>query len=611
MRIHIKLLTLLLALLMLLQASAVTIFAFEPIDVDSGIYQAATGYNKSSDVEYVKDGKYIANWGWRGEVCVFLSPNAISFYSGDDSYDVVSQLSGGKKGSESSAPSSNLYKELQSIMKSAHTTITSYDATKQFYKYTDCQNSKYSSSGAISSFYSGDGIGPNWGSSPSWNREHTWPNSKGDLAGQGENDIMMLRPTASSENGSRGNAAYGEGSSYYHPNSESNGKYDLRGDVARIVLYTYVRWGCTNTGSGYNPNGITGIKGVIESIAILLKWVEADPVDTWEMGRNDAVESITGTRNVFVDYPEYAFLLFGEEIPSDMVTPSGKAQTNGHHWDNGSVTTAATCTSTGVKTYTCTDSGCGATKTEAIAALGHSYGSETVTLKPTCTAAGTKSYSCSTCNKTVTESIKALGHSYGAWITDVEATETATGSKHRECATCGNTETTTIPMVGHNHDYSATVITLPTCTEQGYSTHYCSCGHSYVDSYVSKAAHDYVNGRCSVCGYLDPNSGIKYYSATDFINAVNSLSTSEATGEERYNDIRNVIVIYNSLDEEDKSVVSNKYNLLKDIVAQYNNSVNAVNEDANKASESFIGVAVISASAILFAVVGLLTKKYF
>ena len=41
MRIHIKLLTLLLALLMLLQASAVTIFAFEPIDVDSGIYQAS------------------------------------------------------------------------------------------------------------------------------------------------------------------------------------------------------------------------------------------------------------------------------------------------------------------------------------------------------------------------------------------------------------------------------------------------------------------------------------------------------------------------------------------------------------------------------------------
>jgi hypothetical protein len=53
--------------------------------------------------------------------------------------------------------------------------------------------------------------------------------------------------------------------------------------------------------------------------------MEQDPVDTWEMGRNDAVQSITGTRNVFVDYPEYAWLLFGEECPKDLVTPSREA----------------------------------------------------------------------------------------------------------------------------------------------------------------------------------------------------------------------------------------------------------------------------------------------
>ena len=42
-----------------------------------------------------------------------------------------------------------------------------------------------------------------------------------------------------------------------------------------------------------------------------------------------------------------------------------------HTWDNGVVTTPATCTGAGVKTYTCTT--CGETKTEAIAALGHDY----------------------------------------------------------------------------------------------------------------------------------------------------------------------------------------------------------------------------------------------
>ena len=41
-----------------------------------------------------------------------------------------------------------------------------------------------------------------------------------------------------------------------------------------------------------------------------------------------------------------------------------------HTWDNGVVTTPATCTGAGVKTFTCS---CGATKTETIAALGHDY----------------------------------------------------------------------------------------------------------------------------------------------------------------------------------------------------------------------------------------------
>ena len=49
----------------------------------------------------------------------------------------------------------------------------------------------------------------------------------------------------------------------------------------------------------------------------------------------------------------------------------GKAE---HTWDGGTVTTAATCETAGVMTYTCTV--CSATKTEAIAATGHSYAEE-------------------------------------------------------------------------------------------------------------------------------------------------------------------------------------------------------------------------------------------
>ena len=252
---------------------------------------------------------YIYNWGTREVVATELSSTAQNWYSkyNIDIEELLTDYSGNS--SASSVPSSTLYKKLQSLMKNAHSYINSYKENNTLLAYTDCQNG----GGAISSFYSGTAIGPSWNGT--WNKEHTWPNSKG-LDGSDEDDVMMIRPTKTSENSSRGNTAYGEASGYYNPNSESNGTYDLRGDCARIVLYVYVRWG--------NTSKMWGSSGVIESKNILLKWMEEDPVDTWELGRNDAVQSITGTRNMFVDYPELAFALFDADIP-DMVTPSGYA----------------------------------------------------------------------------------------------------------------------------------------------------------------------------------------------------------------------------------------------------------------------------------------------
>ena len=268
----------------------------------------------TTKVNYVYNGNYIYNWGTREETATFLSPNAETFYqTNQKTYDTLATYAGGT--GTSNASTSALFKALQNLMTNAHSHKTSYNATKDLFRYTDCQNS----GGKISSFYSGQGIGPSWDGS--WNREHTWPNSKG-LNGSDEDDIMMLRPTSTSENSSRGNTAYGKSSGYYNPNSESNGKHDLRGDVSRIFLYVYVRWGNVNGNGSYST---WGTRGVMENLTVLLEWMEADPVDTWELGRNDSVQTITGTRNVFVDYPEYAWLLFGQEMPDDMTTPSGKA----------------------------------------------------------------------------------------------------------------------------------------------------------------------------------------------------------------------------------------------------------------------------------------------
>ena len=333
----------------------------------------------ADDISYVTSSSgYIYNWGTRGETATFLSPNAKAFYAEHASYEELSSYTGSTD--RSSVPSSSLYKTLQSLMKGAQTHQTSYSETKELYRYTDCQESGKINGGAISSFYSGTSIGPSWDGG--WNREHTWPNSKG-LGGNDENDIMMLRPTSISENSSRGNTAYGKSSGYYNPNNESNGKYDLRGDVARIFLYVYVRWG--------NTTYAWGTSGVMESVDVLIEWMTVDPVDTWELGRNDAVESITGTRNVFVDYPELCFLLFGRSIPDGYSSPSGGVSSDCGHNNFASSVVAATCTAGGYTLYTCQTAGCEYSyKGNTVAAKGHSYTSgvctvcgETEPLKPT------------------------------------------------------------------------------------------------------------------------------------------------------------------------------------------------------------------------------------
>ena len=45
----------------------------------------------------------------------------------------------------------------------------------------------------------------------------------------------------------------------------------------------------------------------------------------------------------------------------------------------------------------------------------------------------------------------------------------------------------------HEHSYTA-VVTPPTCTEKGYTTHTCACGDSYVDTYVDALGHAWDSG---------------------------------------------------------------------------------------------------------------------
>ena len=125
-------------------------------------------------------------------------------------------------------------------------------------------------------------------------------------------------------------------------------------------------------------------------------------------------------------------------------------------WDSGTVTTPATCTGKGVRTYTCTSSS--HTKTEDIPALNHSFaGQEYVSdNNATCEQDGTKTARCvrygtggCTETDTVTDTGSKLGHFFEVedYVSNNDATCEQDGTKTAKCVrygTGGCTETDTV-----------------------------------------------------------------------------------------------------------------------------------------------------------------------
>ncbi len=112
---------------------------------------------------------------------------------------------------------------------------------------------------------------------------------------------------------------------------------------------------------------------------------------------------------------------------------------------------------------------CGETRT-----ITHTYNDGVVTTQPTCTTPGVKTYTCTVCGDTYTEAISQLGHKW----TD------ATCTAPKTCSVCGATEG---DALGHKYE---SIVTNPTCTEKGYTTHTCSvCSDSYKDSETAATGH--------------------------------------------------------------------------------------------------------------------------
>lgn len=374
------------------------------------------------------------NSGTRHVVCTTLDgTSAASYYTGSYTYDRLEDLSG-----------SVLTTTLRTLMTSTHKYKSSYANCRDYANRTDCENGSGSNIITIYTSYSTSQSEYNGGNG--WNREHVWPKSLGGFNQDGAGaDLHHIRPSENKTNSQRGNKLYGNVSSgskstgnlsgivggeysgnYYEPLDE------VKGDVARICLYVYVRYG-----TEYSQ--CSKITNVFQSIDVLLEWCALDPVDTWEMGRNEVVGSIQGNRNVFIDYPELAWLIFDREVPSNMQTPSGEANGNTSGGNQGG-TVSCNHAATEIKNNkeaTCTENG---------------YSGDVY-----CKSCGVKLSAGTT--------VSAKGHTWSGWVLNDLGNK-----KTRSCTACGITESEKVEILDCSHDNIIYVNRLlPTCGVNGYT----------------------------------------------------------------------------------------------------------------------------------------------
>ena len=268
------------------------------------------------------------------------------------------------------------------------------------------------------------------------------------------------------------------------------------------------------------------------------------------------------------------------------------AKTENHSWDAGKVTTKATCTEEGEKTFTC--SICGDEKTEKISATGHQhteirnkkeatcketgYSGDTwckdcgkkilsgqtiaktenhswdagkVTTKATCTEEGEKTFTCSICGDEKTEKVSATGHQHTEIRNKKEATCKEEGySGDTWCKDCGK-KILSGQAIAKTEDHSwnqGEITKEPTCKEEGEKTFTCSiCGNTKTEK-VSTTDHQHMeirnqkNPTCKEAGYSGDtycaDCGVKIFSGQTIAKTKNhnwdgGVITTEPTCTER------------------------------------------------------------------------------
>ena len=180
-------------------------------------------------------------------------------------------------------------------------------------------------SGNYSQYENGNGTQNN-----SWNREHVWPKSHGfpDEDDNAYTDVHNLKPSDRSVNSSRGTKDYDYGGSQHSEATDCLTDSDswepsdsVKGDIARILFYMVVRY---DPGYDHNNNSFDlelvdyttpgNNDPILGKLSSLIQWHFDDPVDDFEINRNEVIFGFQQNRNPFIDHPNLVNFLWGENI---------------------------------------------------------------------------------------------------------------------------------------------------------------------------------------------------------------------------------------------------------------------------------------------------------
>jgi len=207
-----------------------------------------------------------------------------------------------------------LKSELATLITTTHTKTISYSELQTLLKSSDVDPQNPSN---LLLIYGSQASGTHQRSraiNGSWNREHVYAKSKGTpnlgTSGPGA-DGHHLRPADNTLNSTRGSLLFDDGTGATAYKTSRGGWYpgeEWKGDVARILMYMYVRYNsrCLPLNITMNPSTYSS-----DFPDILLKWNVEDPVSDFERQRNNVVANTQKNRNPFIDNPYLATVIWG------------------------------------------------------------------------------------------------------------------------------------------------------------------------------------------------------------------------------------------------------------------------------------------------------------